>query len=37
MTKEEKKAITRGKHPAHVAQGRKLAALMKTKKRRDIA
>ena len=33
MTKEEKKAITREKHPGRVAQGNKLAAL--TKKRKE--
>ena len=29
MTEEEKKIITREKHPGRVAQGHKLAALMK--------
>ena len=37
MTEEEKKAITREKHPGLVAQGHKLAAQMKKKKGRDIA
>ena len=32
MTGEEEKTITREKHPGHVAQGHKLAALMKKKK-----
>ena len=32
MTKEKKKVLTRGKHPGHVAQGHKLAALMKKRK-----
>ena len=32
MTEEEKKAITREKHPGRVAQGNKLAALMKKRK-----
>ena len=32
MTKEEKKTITREKHPRRVAQGHKLAALMKKRK-----
>ena len=32
MTEEEKKVITREKHPGHVAQGHKLAALMKKRK-----
>ena len=32
MTEEEKKIITREKHPGHVAQGHKLAALMKKRK-----
>ena len=32
MTKEEKKTITREKHPGRVAQGHKLAALMKKRK-----
>ena len=33
MTKEEKKVIiTREKHPGRVAQGHKLAALMKKRK-----
>ena len=31
-TKEEKKIITREKHPGRVAQGHKLAALMKKRK-----
>ena len=31
MTEEEKKTITREKHPGRVAQGHKLAALMKKK------
>ena len=31
MTEEKKKAITREKHPGRVAQGHKLAALMKKK------
>ena len=35
MTEEEKKIITREKHPGRVAQGHKLAAL--TKKKRNIA
>ena len=32
-----KKAITREKYPGRVTQGHKLAALMKKKKRRNIA
>ena len=32
MTEEEKKLVTREKHPGHVAQGHKLAALMKKRK-----
>ena len=32
MTEEEKKVITREKHPGLVAQGHKLAALMKKRK-----
>ena len=32
MTGEEKKIITRLKHPGHVAQGHKLAVLMKKRK-----
>ena len=32
MTEEEKKTITQKKHPERVAQGHKLAALMKKKK-----
>ena len=32
MTEEEKKIITREEHPGHVAQGHKLAALMKKRK-----
>ena len=32
MTEEEKKAITREKHPGRVAQGHTLAALMKKRK-----
>ena len=32
MTGEEKKLITREKHPGRVAQGHKLAALMKKRK-----
>ena len=32
MTVEEKKTITREKHPGRVAQGHKLAALMKKRK-----
>ena len=32
MTEEEKKVITREKHPGRVAQGHKLAALMKNRK-----
>ena len=32
MTEEEKKVITREKHPGRVAQGHKLAALMKRRK-----
>ena len=32
MTEEEKKIITREKHPGRVAQGHKLAALMKKRK-----
>ena len=32
MTEEKKKVITRGKHPGRVAQGHKLAALMKKRK-----
>ena len=32
MTEEEKKTITRGKHPGRVAQGHKLAARMKKRK-----
>ena len=32
MTEEEKKVITREKHPGRVAQGHKLAALMKKRK-----
>ena len=35
MTEEEKKVKTREKHPGRVAQGHKLAALMK-KKREEI-
>ena len=37
MTEEEKKLITREKHPGRVAQSHKLAALMIKKKRRNIA
>ena len=33
MIEEEKKIITREKHPGRVAQGHKLAALMKKKKK----
>ena len=36
MTEEEKKTITRGKHPGRVAQGHKLAALMKKRKDKNI-
>ena len=32
MTEEEKKVITREKHPGRVAQGHKLAALIKKRK-----
>ena len=32
MTEEEKKTITREKHPGRVAQSHKLAALMKKRK-----
>ena len=32
MTEEEKQVITREKHPGRVAQGHKLAALMKKRK-----
>ena len=32
MTEEEKKVITREKHPGRVAQGHKIAALMKKRK-----
>ena len=32
MTGEEKKLITREKHPGRIAQGHKLAALMKKRK-----
>ena len=32
MTEEEKKTITRGKHPGRVAEGHKLAARMKKRK-----
>ena len=32
MTEEEKKVLTREKHPWRVAKGRKLAALMKKRK-----
>ena len=32
MTEEERKVITREKHPGRVAQGHKLAALMKKRK-----
>ena len=32
MTEEEKKTITREKHPGRVAQGHKLAALIKKRK-----
>ena len=32
MTEEEKKTITREKHPRRVAQSNKLAALMKKRK-----
>ena len=32
MTDEEKKIITREKHPGRVAPGHKLAALMKKRK-----
>ena len=32
MTEEEKKLISREKHPGHVVQGHKLAALMKKRK-----
>ena len=32
MTEKEKKTLTREKHPRHVAQGHKLAALMKKSK-----
>ena len=35
MTEEEKKIITREKHPARVTQGRKLAALQEKKKRKE--
>ena len=37
MTEQEKKLITREKHPGRVAQGHKLAALMIKKKRRNTA
>ena len=36
MTEEEKKTITREKHPGRVAQGHKLAALMKKRKEEEI-
>ena len=36
MTEEEKKAITREKHPGRVAQGHKLAALMKKRKEETL-
>ena len=32
MTEEEKKVITHEKHPGRIAQGNKLAALMKKRK-----
>ena len=32
MTEEEKKTVTREKHPGRVAQGHKPAALMKKRK-----
>ena len=32
MTEEEKKVTTRAKHPGRIAQGHKLAALMKKRK-----
>ena len=32
MTEEEKKVITRQKHPGRVSQGHKLAALMRKRK-----
>ena len=32
MTEEEKKVITREKHPGRVTQGHKLAALMEERK-----
>ena len=37
MTQEEKKIITWEEHPGRVARGHKLAALLKKKKRRNIA
>ena len=37
MTEEEKKLITREKHPGRVAQGHNFVALMIKKKRRNIA
>ena len=36
MTEEEKKTITREKHPGRVAQGHKLAGLMKKKKEEKL-
>ena len=37
MTEEEKKVITREKHPGRVAQGHKLTALMKKRKEETFA
>ena len=37
MREEEKNTITREKHPGHVPQSHKLVALMKKKKRKNIA
>ena len=37
MPEKEKKKITREKHPGLVAQGHKLAAHMKKRKKRQIA
>ena len=36
MTEEEKKVITREKHPGRVAQGHKLAAFMKKRKEKIL-
>ena len=37
MTEEEKKTITREKHPGRVTQGHKLAAFIKKKKKYCVA